>query len=224
MSFGKYNRRQYLDAPAGDQNLIEKAMKLGQQHQAAKESAQHSLFGASAFGARHAPLPKMHEMEPWSKTEQLRREKEVVGFYLSGHPLDSLQAWKSDAYCTCGAGQAGRDQKGKEMAVAGLIINVLFNTTKSGQPMAPFTIEDYETEHQPGAVPRRLHAGSGRSSTPRNYPNEQVPPMLRSGQAWSCAATPRTSGTCESRTCEPLAEVAEKLQQRRARDAWTCAP
>nr|GFD27338.1 DNA polymerase III, alpha subunit [Tanacetum cinerariifolium] len=40
-SFEKYNRRQFMDAPAGDQNLIEKALKLGQQHQAAKESAQH---------------------------------------------------------------------------------------------------------------------------------------------------------------------------------------
>ncbi|MFC7667774.1 DNA polymerase III subunit alpha [Hymenobacter humi] len=89
--FGKH-RRLYLDAPAGDQNLIEKAMKMGQQHQAAKESAQHSLFGAGAFGAVAAPLPKMHEMEPWSKTEQPAPRKGSGGLLSFGPPARYLQA------------------------------------------------------------------------------------------------------------------------------------
>ncbi|OGX86323.1 DNA polymerase III subunit alpha [Hymenobacter lapidarius] len=200
------HRRLYLDAPAGDQSLIEKAMKMGQQHQAAKESAQHSLFGAGAFGAVAAPLPKMHEMEPWSKTEQLRREKEVVGFYLSGHPLDSYKL-ELDAYCTCGLDKVD-EIKNKELAVAGLINNVLFKTTKTGQPFCTFTLEDYETSINP-ALFRDDYTKFAPLINPRNYPNEQVPPMyVRLKQE----LRRHTQDQWDLRilTMEPLSEVAEK--------------
>ncbi len=206
--FGKH-RRLYLDAPAGDQPLIEKAMRLGQQHAAAKESSQHSLFGASAFGAVAAPLPKMHEMEPWSKTEQLRREKDVVGFYLSGHPLDSYKL-ELDAYCTCGLEQVDI-HKNKEINVAGLITNVLFKTTKTGQSFATFTLEDYETSISP-ALFRDDYTRFAPLINPRNYANEQVPPMfvrlkqeLRRGtqDQWDLRIL----------NMQPLSEVAEKLSK-----------
>ncbi|MDQ2795054.1 MAG: DNA polymerase III subunit alpha [Bacteroidota bacterium] len=200
------HRRLYLDAPQGDQNLIEKAMRVGQQHAAAKESAQHSLFGAGAFGAVAAPMPKIHEMEPWSKTEQLRREKEVVGFYLSGHPLDAYKL-ELDAYCTCGLDKVD-EIKNKEIAVAGLINNVLFKTTKTGQPFCTFTLEDYETSINP-ALFREDYTKFAPLINPRNYPNEQVPPMYvklkqelrrHSQDQWDLRIL----------TMEPLADVAEK--------------
>ena len=200
------HRRLYLDAPAGDQNLIEKAMKVGQQHAAAKESAQHSLFGAGAFGAVAAPMPKIHEMEPWSKTEQLRREKEVVGFYLSGHPLDAFKL-ELDAYCTCGLEKVD-EIKNKEIAVAGLINNVLFKTTKTGQPFCTFTLEDYETSINP-ALFRDDYTRFAPLINPRNYPNEQVPPMyVRLKQE----LRRHTQDQWDLRilTMEPLADVAEK--------------
>ncbi|MGI4884322.1 MAG: DNA polymerase III subunit alpha [Janthinobacterium lividum] len=206
--FGKH-RRLYLDAPNGDQPLIEKAMKLGQQHAAAKESSQHSLFGASAFGAVAAPLPKMHEMEPWTKTEQLRREKDVVGFYLSGHPLDSYKL-ELDAYCTCGLEQV-ETHKNKEINVAGLITNVAFKTTKMGQSFATFTLEDYETSISP-ALFRDDYTRFAPLINPRNYANEQVPPMfvrlkqeLRRGtqDQWDLRIL----------NMQPLSEVAEKLSK-----------
>ena len=200
------HRRLYMDAPAGDQSLIEKAMRVGQQHAAAKESAQHSLFGAGAFGAVAAPMPKIHEMEPWSKTEQLRREKEVVGFYLSGHPLDAYKL-ELDAYCTCGLEKVD-EIKNKEIAVAGLINNVLFKTTKTGQPFCTFTLEDYETSINP-ALFRDDYTKFAPLINPRNYPNEQVPPMYvklkqelrrHSQDQWDLRIL----------TMEPLADVAEK--------------
>ncbi|TPG67289.1 DNA polymerase III subunit alpha [Hymenobacter nivis] len=206
--FGKH-RRLYLEAPAGDQPLIEKAMKLGQQHAAAKESSQHSLFGASAFGAVAAPLPKMHEMEPWTKTEQLRREKDVVGFYLSGHPLDSYKL-ELDAYCTCGLEKV-EGHKNKEINVAGLITNVAFKTTKMGQSFATFTLEDYETSISP-ALFRDDYTRFAPLINPRNYANEQVPPMfvrlkqeLRRGtqDQWDLRIL----------NMQPLSEVADKLSK-----------
>jgi DNA polymerase III subunit alpha len=207
-SFDKH-RRLYVDAPAGDQNLIEKAMKLGQQHAAALESSQHSLFGASAFGAVAAPLPKLHEMEPWSKTEQLRREKEVVGFYLSGHPLDSFKL-ELDAYCTCGLDKV-EETKNKEIAVAGLINNVLFKTTKTGQAFATFTLEDYETSINP-ALFRDDYTKFAPLINPRNYPNEQVPPMyVRLKQELRRHTVDQWDMKILS--MQPLGEIAEKMSK-----------
>ena len=200
------HRRLYLEAPAGDHSLIEKAVKLGQQHQAAQESAQRSLFGAGAFGAVAAPLPKLHEMEPWSKTEQLRREKDVVGFYLSGHPLDTYKL-ELDAYCTCGLERVD-ETKNKEMAVAGLITNVAFKTTRTGHPFCTFTLEDYESSISP-ALFRDDFTKFGPLINPRNYPNEQVPPMyVRLKQELRRHTTDQWDLRILS--MEPLADVADK--------------
>jgi DNA polymerase-3 subunit alpha len=208
-SFEKYNRRQFMDAPAGDQNLIEKAMKLGQQHQAAKESAQHSLFGAGAFGAVAAPLPKVQDLEEWSAPEKLRREKEVVGFYLSGHPLDTYRM-EIDAYCTCPLDKLD-GQKGKDVNVAGLVSGVAFRTTKSGQPMASFNIEDYDSSINL-ALFRDDYTRFGPLINPKNYHNEQVPPLFIRGKMELRYGT-QDQWELKIKTMEPLAQVAEKLSK-----------
>jgi DNA polymerase-3 subunit alpha len=208
-SFEKYNRRQFMDAPTGDQNLIEKAMKLGQQHQAAKESAQHSLFGAGAFGAVSAPLPKVQDLEEWSAPEKLRREKEVVGFYLSGHPLDTYRM-EIDAYCTCPLDKLDA-QKGKDVNVAGLVSGVTFRTTKSGQPMASFNIEDYDSSINL-ALFRDDYTRFGPLINPKNYHNEQVPPLFIRGKMELRYGT-QDQWELKIKTMEPLAQVAEKLSK-----------
>jgi DNA polymerase-3 subunit alpha len=208
-SFEKYNRRQFMDAPAGDQNLIEKALKLGQQHQAAKESAQHSLFGAGAFGAVAAPLPKVQDLEEWSAPEKLRREKEVVGFYLSGHPLDTFRM-EIDAYCTCPLDKLEL-QKGKDVNIAGLLSGVVFRTTKSGQPMASFNVEDYDSSINL-ALFRDDYTRFSALINPRNYPQEQVPPMFIRGKMELRYGT-QDQWELKIKTMEPLAQVAEKLSK-----------
>ncbi|MBC6990658.1 MULTISPECIES: DNA polymerase III subunit alpha [Hymenobacter] len=206
-SFERYHRRQFIEAPAGDQNLIEKSMRMGQQHQAAKESAQHSLFGAGAFGAVAAPLPKVVDMEPWSPTEKLRREKEVVGFYLSGHPLDDFKL-EIDSYCTCGLDKI-ETYKNRDITVAGLISNVLFKTTKTGQPFVSFNIEDYDSSLNLALFRDDYSKFSGLIN-PRNYDKEQVPPMYIRGKYQQRF---RDSDQFEFKvlTMEPLFNVAEKL-------------
>lgn len=207
--FERYNRRQFMDAPAGDQNLIEKAIKLGQQHQAAKESAQHSLFGAGAFGAVSAPLPKVNDLEEWSAPEKLRREKEVVGFYLSGHPLDAYRM-EIDAYCSCPLEKLEL-QKGKDVNIAGLLTGVVFRTTKSGQPMASFNIEDYDSSLNL-ALFRDDYTRFSALINPKNYPQEQVPPMFIRGKMELRYGT-QDQWELKIKTMEPLAQVAEKLSK-----------
>ncbi|ALD20210.1 DNA polymerase III subunit alpha [Hymenobacter sp. DG25A] len=206
-SFERYHRRQFLEAPAGDQNLIEKAVRMGQQFQADQDSAQQSLFGGGAFGAVAMPLPKVADLEPWAATEVLRREKEVIGFYLSGHPLDDFKL-EIDSYCTCGLDKV-ESYKNREVTVAGLITNVLFKTTKTGQPFVSFTVEDYESSLNL-ALFRDDYSRFSALINPRNYDKEQVPPMYIRGKY---AQRFRDSDQFEFKilTMEPLFNVAEKL-------------
>ncbi|OWP63942.1 DNA polymerase III subunit alpha [Hymenobacter amundsenii] len=205
-SFDRYHRRQFLEAPGNDQSLIEKAMKVGQQHQAAKESAQQSLFGGGG-GEMAIPMPKIQDMEPWSPTEKLRREKEVVGFYLSGHPLDDFKL-EIDSYCTCGLDKI-ESYKNRDITVAGLISNVLFKTTKTGHPFVSFNIEDYDSSLNL-ALFRDDYTKFSSIINPRNYDKEQVPPMFIRGKY---AQRFRDSDQFEFKimTMEPLFNVAEKL-------------
>jgi len=142
-SFEKYHRAQYLDLAEGEtQNLIEKAVRFGNNHQAEASAAQQSLFGGGAAVA--APLPKVPEVTPWTPTEKLRREKEVVGFYISGHPLDQFSL-EIDSYCTCSLDKV-TEYKGKDVNVAGIVSNVVIRTSaKNGNPFALFTLEDYDS-------------------------------------------------------------------------------
>lgn len=206
-SFERYHRRQYLEADNGDQNLIDKAVKVAQQHQAALESSQTSLFGGGFGGGEQLlAMPKVNDMEPWSPTETLRREKEVVGFYLSGHPLDDykleLKAW-------CSGGIEGLDNyRNRDVTIAGLVTNVAFRTSKSGQPFASFTVEDYDASVQL-ALFRDDYTRLAPIINPRNYPNENVPPVLIRGKM-----APRYGSTDQFElkisTIELLNEVADK--------------
>ena len=205
-SFERHHRRLYLEAPAGDQNLIDKAMKVAQQFQAAQESSQHSLFGGGT-GEVQIPLPKVAEMEPWHPSEKLRREKEVVGFYLSGHPLDDFRL-ELDAWCTCGLdGLAEERMRNKDATVAGLITNVTFKTTKAGKPFASFSLEDYD-----GSLSLALfnddYTRLAPLINPRNYPNEIVPPVLVRGKM--SARWNSTEFEFRIAAIELLSEVADK--------------
>ncbi len=205
-SFERYHRRQYLEAPTGDQPLIEKAMRVAQQFQAAQESNQHSLFGGGA-GEVQIPLPKIADMEPWHPSEKLRREKEVVGFYLSGHPLDDFRL-ELKAWCSCGLdGLAEDHMRNKDATVAGLITNVAFKITKTGKPFASFTIEDYD-----GSLSLALfnddYTRLAPLINPKNYPNEIVPPVFVRGKMaarWNSQEYEFRIGSIEL-----LSEIADK--------------
>jgi DNA polymerase-3 subunit alpha len=142
--FKEHHRRQYLEAPDGDVSLIEKASRYAQKIQQEEDSAQVSLFGGSS-GTAEVPLPSVAPMEPFSQIQQLNIEKEVVGLFISGHPLDQYKL-EIDSFtnATLTALNDLDALKGKnELRLAGSVASFAHRTTKNGKPFGTITMEDY---------------------------------------------------------------------------------
>jgi len=133
--FGEGHRAQFAAA-------AEDAFRFGQQHQANKAMGQNSLFGGDgASGLEEAFDPALPLVEPWSRGEALRHERDLMGFYLSGHPLDAFEA-EVRAFVTVQFGDTEDLDPSREHRACGIITEVKQVVTKSGKPMAFLTLED----------------------------------------------------------------------------------
>ncbi len=141
-SFSNVHRAQYFHADKGDgMQFIEKVIKYGQNFQEKKDSSQASLFGEESEVS--LPEPAVPYCEPWSNLEQLSREKEVIGMYISGHPLEDY-AFEIKNYCRGKVSDLHDFNaiKGKEIAIGAVVSNVLHLVNKIGKPYGRFVIED----------------------------------------------------------------------------------
>ncbi len=139
-SFDGLHRRQYIFAENGDGSLLEKAMKYAATLQQEEQAAQQTLFsGSNGF---EVPKPRIPNCEPYSEIEKLKIEKDMVGFYISGHPLDQFKL-EIENFCTCTVDKV-ENYKNQEISVAGIITSFQERTTRTGKPFALVTIEDYQ--------------------------------------------------------------------------------
>jgi len=138
-SFPDISRRQYV-YENGEPSLIEKAIRYGNQFQLEKNASQHSLFGDAQGGS--IPLPKPLDVEPFGEIEKLKIERDIVGFYISGHPLDQFRV-ELRHFCTCPVNKI-EDYKNQFVKLGGVISKSIERYTKNGKPFGLFTLEDYE--------------------------------------------------------------------------------
>jgi DNA polymerase III subunit alpha len=145
--FPEHHRRQYLEAADGDANLLEKAVKYAQKVQQEADSSQVSLFGGGA--GMEVPLPSVPPIEPFSQLQQLNIEKEVVGLYISGHPLDQFRVEIESFTNTPMTEFPDMDslRKKGEIKAAGMVTSFAHRTTKTGKPFGTLTMEDYHGGH-----------------------------------------------------------------------------
>lgn len=136
------HRRQYVFAKDGDVSLIEKAIRYAAKTQLEEQSAQASLFGGSSGTAM--PKPRIENVEPFSEIEKLNLEKEVVGIYISGHPLDNFR-FEMESFCTAACNQLNEIEnlEGRDIKLGGIVTGVEHRTTKTGKPFGKFYFEDY---------------------------------------------------------------------------------
>ena len=147
-SFGLH-RAQFFAPDHKDRPLVELAVKYGAATQESANSAQASLFGGED-GAMDIPEPPIPECEPWASMDLLNKERDIVGVYISGHPLDKFRL-EVDHLCAK-EGLSRLDnmerEKGKMLTFGGLITAAEHRISKSGRPWGFFSLEDYQGVHE----------------------------------------------------------------------------
>jgi DNA polymerase-3 subunit alpha len=141
--FGDTHRAQYFHTDGDNSSFLEKAMRFGAKFQENENSSQVSLFGdASDVQIAEPTVPPCEE---WNTLEKLSREKEVVGIYISGHPLDDYK-FEMKYFCNTKL-QALHNLEplvGKNLSFGGIVSNVQHRTTQQNKGWATFNIEGYE--------------------------------------------------------------------------------
>lgn len=142
-SFG-FRREQYMGRNAKGDQFLDTLIRYGQLYQQEQQEAQNSLFGGvDAIEIATPPLP---EGEVWSSIERLNIERDLVGIYLSAHPLDDFEVILK-GLCNTGCGElADKDElaKKQEIVLGGIVTGIKSKFTKNGNPCGFVTIEDFE--------------------------------------------------------------------------------
>jgi DNA polymerase-3 subunit alpha len=119
---------------------IEGAMEAGQRAQRDRESGQVGLFGEvmEEAGHEYVPLPNVQD---WTDKEKLGYEKELLGFWVTGHPLDNYAEKVSELATHDSASLEGLE-KNFEVKLCGVLTGVTRKRNKDGKPWAAMTLED----------------------------------------------------------------------------------
>ena len=117
-------------------------IRYGQMVQETKKETEGSLFGESTEEIS-IPLPKIPLVEPWGDLELLEKEKEAIGIYLSGHPLDDYTHEMTEFIHFSEMNDLTKFENRTDLKSGGIITSVNHRINKSGKPFASFNIEDF---------------------------------------------------------------------------------
>ncbi len=145
--FENTHRAQYFHIEGEGITFLEKAIRYGSKFQENENSSQVSLFGDASEVQIAEPL--VPPCEEWSTMEKLAKEKEVVGIYISGHPLDDYR-FEMKYFCNSKLENLKNLENyiSKTLTFAGIVTNVQYRTAKNGKDWAMFTLEGYDESHE----------------------------------------------------------------------------
>ncbi len=140
------HRAQYLHDDGDGVMFIEKVLRYAAKYQETQNSSQVSLFGDAS--EVQIPEPEVPPCEEWGTMKKLRQEREVVGVYISGHPLDDFKI-EMKSFMNCKVSDFNRLENfvNKEMCFGGIVSDVQHRESKAGKGWAIFTVEDYEDSY-----------------------------------------------------------------------------
>lgn len=131
--------------------FIEKLIRYGNKIQVEKQSAQQSLFGglASAAVIKKPDIPAVDE---WPKLVLLEKEKNLIGIYLTSHPLDDYRL-EIDTFCSRDVSLKDlkndlEKYKDKEFTFGGMVTDAREGTSKNGNPFSTLTLTDYSDSYE----------------------------------------------------------------------------
>ena len=141
-------REQFMASNSKGEQFSEVLVRYGNMVQADKASAASSLWG-DLEETIEIKKPEVPKAEEWSALERLNRERELVGIYLSAHPLDEFGIVLKHVCNTHMADFAKPEElKGKAISAGGMVTGCRNGTTKKGNPFAIITIEDFSGAHE----------------------------------------------------------------------------
>ena len=134
-------REQYFATNAKGEPFLDVLTRFGTSYQQSMMEAQYSLFGAEMVEVTTPPIPQAEE---WSTLERLNKERDLVGIYLSGHPLDEYAVIVRHV---CNVHAVDLEDLSPfvncEFSLGGIITHVKTGVSKRGAPYGVVTIEDY---------------------------------------------------------------------------------
>ena len=144
--FNSIHRAQYFYDTGDGITFIEKIIKYGGKFQANKNSAQVSLFTNSDVEQSELEIPDSNQ---WDTIEKLAREREVIGIYISGHPLDDFKV-EMESFCNANVSmfKSPKEFVGNELTIAGVITELEHRVSRQGKGWASFTLEDYVDSYE----------------------------------------------------------------------------
>lgn len=135
-------REQFFAETGKGEQFIDILVRYGNKYQTDKSTATNSLFGDDNFVA--ISKPQIPVAEPWSTIEKLNKEKELVGIYLSAHPLDEYRIVLN---YVCNTGMAEFNEKesltGREVLAGGIVSGFREGMTKTGKPYGILKVDDF---------------------------------------------------------------------------------
>jgi len=142
-TFPEVKREQFFAPNSKGEIFLETLMRYGNKYQTDKNSAMNSLFGG--LNSIDIATPEIPSTEAWNNIERLNREKDLVGIYLSSHPLDdyfvilnyicNLELKDFD--------EAKEIRKNKDLIIGGIVTSYKQGNTKSGNPYGVLKLEDF---------------------------------------------------------------------------------
>ena len=145
-SFGNTHRAQYFNPDGDGITFLEKAIRYGAKHQESLNSAQTNLFGEdSAMQVEEIKIPYC---DPWGTLERLKKEKEVVGIYLSAHPLDDFK--REMKYFSASLTHLSDLSLlvNRELSFGGIVNAIDHRIAKNGKGWAIFQLEDFDDQYE----------------------------------------------------------------------------
>tara|TARA_R110002124_G_scaffold120895_6_gene278998 strand:- start:58719 stop:62954 length:4236 start_codon:yes stop_codon:yes gene_type:complete len=141
------HRAQYLHDDGDGVMFVEKVLRYASKYQETQNSSQVSLFGDAS--EVQIPEPEVPPCEEWGTMKKLKLEKEVVGVYISGHPLDDFKT-EMKSFTNCKVSDFNELEKfvNRELCFGGIVSDVQHRESKQGKGWAIFTVEDYDDSYE----------------------------------------------------------------------------
>ena len=134
----------FADGQKQGENYLDSLVRYGNSYQQDKFQAQTSLFGGMELAVSHPPIPK--EIPTWGNLERLNKERELVGIYLSAHPLDEYSVIL-DYVCNTKLPQLEEQKEElshlEDVTIGGIVTSIRVGESKTGNPYGIVKMEDF---------------------------------------------------------------------------------